>query len=102
MKLQKHSNTRRFAWADNLGFNQRHAALVVDWVAAHHPFWNASGGADHLLWWPGDQGSAKYQPYPPGAGFIDFSIDFAKEEKIKFSISKLSNGADHVLRWPVD
>lgn len=57
---------RRFSFADNLGFNQRHAARVVDWVRHAWPFWNVTGGVDHILWWPGDQGFAKYEPYPPG------------------------------------
>ncbi len=56
----------RFTFADNLGFNQRHAARVVDWIRQTYPYWNASGGSDHILWWPGDQGAAKYSPYPAG------------------------------------
>ena len=28
---------------------------VVNWVLQNFPFWNASGGADHLIWWTGDQ-----------------------------------------------
>ena len=45
----------RFSFADNLGFYHGHAAKVVDWVRTTWPFWNASGGSDHVLWWPADQ-----------------------------------------------
>lgn len=48
----------RFTFADNLGFSHRHAAAAADWVRTTWPFWNASGGADHLLWLSGDQASA--------------------------------------------
>ena len=47
---------RRYVFAGNWGWPVPHAAKAVDWVRAHHPFWNASGGVDHVLWWSGDQG----------------------------------------------
>jgi hypothetical protein len=40
----------RFQWSENLGFMRAHHLRTVQWVTHSFPFWNASGGADHLLW----------------------------------------------------
>lgn len=49
--MERLNTLHSFQWSDNLGFVRGHHLRVVQWVQRHFPFWNASGGADHLLWW---------------------------------------------------
>lgn len=60
--------TKSFARFGNLDFPQQHHLLAVNWVRRHHPFWNSSGGADHILFWGGDRGAATLHHIDDGDG----------------------------------
>ncbi len=50
-------NARVFAMTDNVGTYFEQLSQVVDHVRTQYPFFNRSGGADHFVWTPADEGA---------------------------------------------
>jgi len=46
-----------YAYTSNLGDPEFHVTRVAEYVQEHFPYWNRTGGRDHIVWVPGDRSS---------------------------------------------
>lgn len=52
-----------YAFTSNTGQADFHVTRVIQHVKQYHPFWNASGGRDHMIWTPGDRSSCSLKSH---------------------------------------
>jgi hypothetical protein len=53
-----------YGQASNRFADRARLELVLNWLAATHPYWNATGGTDHVVWITGDRGACGLQDLP--------------------------------------
>jgi len=92
-----------YAYAGNLGNPNFHVTRTINYVREEFPYWNRTGGRDHIIWTPGDRGSCLLESPEARAliklthfGYFDHTV--AEKDAMVINVPNKDWGCYHPLR----